>query len=641
MGEPQSPQSVLDLLTYHPGQILMKNERFVLVNANALGTLRQDLLSTLGRDRAKGFLLRYGWSCGYNDALSVKQQYPGYSVYQWLQQGPNLHMLEGVVHVELTKLELDQQTGAFHMEGIWTNSYEVQQHFQHFGLAEDSVCWTLLGYAGGFSTGLFGRQIIYKELSCVGRGDSYCHFLGKTVEEWGDEVLSELPFYSEAKIAEELEEAHDRIQQQHHLLTQIININEQLNRLILAGFDRTVILETIGKMMAAPVILEDRHFKPLAWWLTPDESEGLDAYLIHTQMSKNQNIKKKLQTMKREKAGIDLTVEEDNVTWERSMAPIVLGEEVVGYLSILHSEGTNVELRRMITKRAAAVIGFDLLKEQTALETEHRLKGEFMEELLSGDSPIKSLVNRAHYLGYDLQRHQRFLLISMDRACLENQYEKDEASAIQLRKQLFESARSAANMFAKGSLVVQRPEGIAILIYDDGLSPNTLAQNISRRQKEVLQELTISIFISRKVTSMEDLRTAYNECKNAQQVMSRLGKNELVLSVDEMQVFDLLYAGNAQNSLQAYAARQLKKLIDYDHAHNGQLIQTLYMYLTHECNFQHTARAMNLSLSGLKYRLQRLREVGNVDLENPDTRFDLQLAIRILLTSGTISLNHA
>lgn len=639
MSELQSPQSVIDLLTYHPGQILMKSERFVLVNANALGTLRHDLLSTLGRDRAKGFLLRYGWSCGYNDALSVKQQYPGYTVYQWLQQGPILHMLEGVVHVKLTKLELAPDKGEFHMEGIWTNSYEVQQHFRHFGLVEDSVCWTLLGYAGGYSTGLFGRQIIYKELSCEGRGDPHCHFLGKTVEEWGDEVSSELPFYSEAKIAEELEEAHHRIQQQHHLLTQIININEQLSRLVLAGVDRKVIVETIGKMMAAPVILEDRHFNPLAWWLTPDESADLDTYLIHTHTANNR-IKKKLQTMKREKAGIDLTMEEDQVIRERSMAPIVLGDEVVGYLSILHSEGTNVELRRMITKRAAAVIGFDLLKEQTALETEHRLKGEFIEELLSGDIPINSLVNRAHYLGYDLQRHQRFLLISIDQSWGENPYQKDEALAIHLRKQLFELARSATSLLSQGGLVVQRPEGIAILVYEDDRSPNTLAGNIFRRQKEVLQEVSISIFISRKVTSMEDLRAAYNECKTTQQVMSRLGKVELVLSVDEMQVFDLLYASNAQNSLQVYAARQLEKLIDYDNMHNGQLIQTLYMYLTHECNFQHTARAMNLSLSGLKYRLQRLREVGDIELENPDTRFDLQLAIRILLTSGTISLNH-
>jgi PucR family transcriptional regulator, purine catabolism regulatory protein len=55
----------------------------------------------------------------------------------------------------------------------------------------------------------------------------------------------------------------------------------------------------------------------------------------------------------------------------RTIAPIVLGDEIIGYFSVIHVEGTDKELRKMITERAAAVMAVGLLKEKTELNTEH------------------------------------------------------------------------------------------------------------------------------------------------------------------------------------------------------------------------------------------------------------------------------
>jgi transcriptional regulator with PAS, ATPase and Fis domain len=44
----------------------------------------------------------------------------------------------------------------------------------------------LLGYAISYSSFFLGRQIIYKEVSCRGCGDSHCRIIGKPAEQWDD-----------------------------------------------------------------------------------------------------------------------------------------------------------------------------------------------------------------------------------------------------------------------------------------------------------------------------------------------------------------------------------------------------------------------------------------------------------------------
>jgi hypothetical protein len=55
----------------------------------------------------------------------------------------------------------------------------------------------------------------------------------------------------------------------------------------------------------------------------------------------------------------------------------------------------------MESRRAAAVMAVDLFKEKAALNNEHKLKGECLEELLSGITPIERLVKRANFMGYE------------------------------------------------------------------------------------------------------------------------------------------------------------------------------------------------------------------------------------------------
>ena len=74
---------------------------------------------------------------------------------------------------------------------------------------------------------------------------------------------------------------------------------------------------------------------------------------------------------------------------------------------------------------------------------------------------------------------------------------------------------------------------------------------------------------------------------------------------------------------------EVQKLIDYDKKHHTDFSETLRVYLEHERSQSKTAAALNLHRNTLTYRLQRIRELLNADLEDPDVRLHLQLSFRL------------
>ena len=92
-----------------------------------------------------------------------------------------------MVRVEPVALEFDLPDKQFYAEFNWYDSYEADLHIHEFGVSEDPICWTLLGYASGFSTYYMGHKIIFKETQCAGTGADHCKIVGKPASEWEDQ----------------------------------------------------------------------------------------------------------------------------------------------------------------------------------------------------------------------------------------------------------------------------------------------------------------------------------------------------------------------------------------------------------------------------------------------------------------------
>ncbi len=170
------------------GKVWLNEQRMLLIHSSVMGLLRKELVETLGIERAKGFLMRFGYHSGWKDAELVDKIRPDMSKKDAFFVGPQLHCIKGMVNVKPVSLDLDVDSGRFHAEFDWFDSYEADVHLQDFGPADEPICWTLIGYASGYTTYFMGRNIIFKETACAGMGHDHCHIVGRPAEEWEDQA---------------------------------------------------------------------------------------------------------------------------------------------------------------------------------------------------------------------------------------------------------------------------------------------------------------------------------------------------------------------------------------------------------------------------------------------------------------------
>lgn len=69
-------------------------------------------------------------------------------------------------------------------------------------------------------------------------------------------------------------------------------------------------------------------------------------------------------------------------------------------------------------------------------------------------------------------------------------------------------------------------------------------------------------------------------------------------------------------------------LADYDRAHNTDLYNTLYIYLCNNKNIHRCTGLLHLSRSSLYYRLNRIKELTGVDVDDPEVAFDLMCSFK-------------
>src|SRR5205823_13997004 len=184
----------------------------LLLHARALAALRKELFNSLGVERARGLLLRMGFASGQHDGeLAARQRGAGGSTEEAFMLGPKLHTVEGIVTVQMVKLDIDLKSGRFFAECLWENSWEDEANIADFGFGDEPACWTQVGYASGYASAFMGRLIVFKEVECRSQGDARCRSVGQVAEEWHDERY--LDYFRPQAIGKELIDYNVGLQQ--------------------------------------------------------------------------------------------------------------------------------------------------------------------------------------------------------------------------------------------------------------------------------------------------------------------------------------------------------------------------------------------------------------------------------------------
>lgn len=174
-----------------------KTTRLAIFDVESLGLLRSKIIDAMGIEKAREIFVQFGYQQGFADFMQMKISYSFDSEMDLLASGPVIHTWEGIVKATPTEIRFNRETGEFYFTGVWTNSYEAEQHLSYIGESHAPACWSLMGYASGWCTAFFGKKLLAIEPCCAAKGDENCGWEIKPIGEWGPEAA---PYIEALKI---------------------------------------------------------------------------------------------------------------------------------------------------------------------------------------------------------------------------------------------------------------------------------------------------------------------------------------------------------------------------------------------------------------------------------------------------------
>jgi sugar diacid utilization regulator len=177
-------------------------------------------------------------------------------------------------------------------------------------------------------------------------------------------------------------------------------------------------------------------------------------------------------------------------------------------------------------------------------------------------------------------------------------------------------------------VLVARPGGVAVLCDADPDWEQFRAAVIAQMDKPG----SCRVGVGAPCIGAPEFPRSLGQALLAVKMQIATGCPEQVTVFDDLGVCQLLSENANIGALEAFIHRWLGTLLDYDTTKGAPLVETLSGYLECGGNYDATAKVLPLHRSTLRYRLQRIRDVSGHDLNNPDTKFNLQLATRAWMT---------
>lgn len=604
------------LLKEQDGVITLDGERIVLTSAAIFGTLRKDLTENLGSERMKGFLMRYGWNIGATDAKkALKTSYD--SLQEVLRQGVQLHMLKGYTNAQTTSIHIDQSEDgvvqSVQVEGVWSNSYEAEEYIRIFEKSNEPVCHTLIGYASGFYSTICDRKILFKEVACQGQGDADCRYIGKSVEEWGEAADEAQLHFENRAIIKELEKTYEQLLEERNRLTKAAKIHKKLADEIINGNNLNSIAKVMFDMTDIPILIEDVNFKAIA-----------SAGLIENQLM---TIEEDMRQYKEGQSQLNIkqTTRVTRSNHFRVMTPIVLQNKTFGYCSFIYKceMSDSKEMDEMILERAATVCSLYVLNEKTTFETEERVKGYFLDQLLTGQlGTVQEIVKRGTYYELDLQLPYYIIVFQ----CKSSAYINEEIS------------KSIAHYFKNqppGVLVGQNGGDIVLLIQTALIEENIdqLCAEVLHYIQSTYSNIPMRIGISTQSDDIQKVQTKFDEAVTSLKVGSF---KKPIISFESLGVTGMLMDTQNKEALLQKANYILDPLVKQDK--ENEMLKTTYMFLMNGGNLEQTKKDLAISMSGLRYRIEKIEAILDKKLRDPETSYELIFLLKVLILEGKLNI---
>jgi purine catabolism regulator len=317
----------------------------------------------------------------------------------------------------------------------------------------------------------------------------------------------------------------------------------------------------------------------------------------------------------------------------RVVAPIHTGERLRGVVSLCGEPDALVDFDQLAASRLAAVCAVELSKQDAVLAAEQRVQGDLMDDILRAGSDLDQVARPAMRAGLSPNGTFGVVVVGIEGE-LPLATVAEVASAIQ---RLMRDRGAPALCRAGETEVVVVCEVAAGTLGTGGVphDPAEIDCNLRAVAKAIadlaaarLPGTATGAGVSRPHTPLGTLPEAIREAREAWRIGRRVNGLGTLAAYSDLRLDRVLYALRDAPELRQFCDQSLGTLLEYDRRSGQNLVTTLEAFFACHGNLSQAAIRLQLHRNSLLYRISRIEEVGGIDLEDPETRLALQVALK-------------
>lgn len=398
------------------------------------------------------------------------------------------------------------------------------------------------------------------------------------------------------------------------LLAQQIEVYQQLSRLSADDQGIEAIARALAQFAHKGVLIQDKRLQALAHVPLDGLSNWTDIVEAFQQAA---NLPHELVDRKQAHQ-VREPIAQSFETCARLVMPIVTRNVARGYLSLIARQPQFEPRDRIVASQGALVCAVEMAKVKAVSVAEKKLRGDFIQAVLTQAITEADALGWAERAGF--RKMGPYVAIAMQWVG------RDTPSLRRL-----ETIVSAQIKRQRGRVLASARENEIVALYAVTAEKGTLeaeqwAASILNLARTEFPRAHLAIGLGRPVSRLLDMRASYREAAQAANLEGRLHHNKPLVYAN-LGVYRLLLPLTETQELRAFADQVLGKLTASERDKTG-LLETLRVYFQCNGNVAQTAKELYIHRNTLLYRLDRIREIGGFDLDDAETRLQLQLALR-------------
>jgi sugar diacid utilization regulator/putative methionine-R-sulfoxide reductase with GAF domain len=313
------------------------------------------------------------------------------------------------------------------------------------------------------------------------------------------------------------------------------------------------------------------------------------------------------------------------------VVPVRAGADVLGMLAVAVDEKSAESAgRRRALEHGSTVLALELSKDRAAAEVERRLRGDLVEEILAGGleaDEAERVAHQAERLGHRLPQRAWALVLEPD--------DDETEAALSARGELDRLDAALSGLIRSrlpGTLTVVRSASAVFLVPDEVASDlatvEKLAGQVLAAAAPVMKPGTASVGIGNLANGVSELARSHVEARQALRLTRRAGGRGRVASYRSLGAFRLLLEVQSPDALRRFVNELLGTLLQYAQSRDTPLLETLEALAAARWVRRAAARQLGIHINSMSYRVERIQSLTGLQLDDPETRVAISIALR-------------